>query len=66
MSVSSRGVLTHRCQLVKIPGIPEYLINLVGKDGYTHFQTSIAENLPKLATAAKRLFRNWITIVYDK
>ena len=51
---------------LKIPGIPETLKDIVGETGYAHFQTSIAENLPKLATAAKSLFRNWITIVYGK
>ena len=51
---------------LKIPGIPETLKNLLGETGYVHFQSSIAESLPKLATAAKNLFHNWTTLVYGR
>lgn len=49
---------------LKIPGIPEALQNLLGDNGYVHFQASIADNLPELAAAAKRLFVNWTTLAF--
>lgn len=51
---------------LKIEGIPEILKDQLGESGYAHFQTSIAENLPGLTAAAKRLFINWTALVYGR
>lgn len=51
---------------LKIPGIPKALEDLLGESGYAHFQASIADNLPGLTDAAKRLFLNWTTLVYGR
>jgi GMP synthase-like glutamine amidotransferase len=50
---------------MKIPGIPEALHDLIGRQGVDYFQTSIANYLATHNTAAQQLFHNWLNIVYQ-
>ena len=49
---------------MKIPGIPEALHDLLGQAGVDHFHCSIADHLDTHNAAAKRLFYNWLDIVF--
>ncbi len=49
---------------LKIPGIPQSLEDLLGKQGFEQFQIDIAEHLPAHNAAATQLFKNWVELVY--
>ena len=48
----------------KIPGIPEALEDLLGKEGISNFHSSIAEHLETHNRSAARLIHNWLKLVY--
>jgi GMP synthase-like glutamine amidotransferase len=50
---------------LKIPGIPEALHDLLGQQGVNYFRSSIGEYLRQHNVAARRLFYNWLDIVYQ-
>lgn len=47
---------------LKIPGIPNALEELLGADGLSYFQSSVADYLPAHNSAALQLFRNWCRV----
>ncbi len=49
---------------LKIPGIPELLVELLGKQGCQEFQADIARHLAAHNAAAAQLFKNWMELVY--
>lgn len=51
---------------MEIPGIPEKLEELVGKEGARQFHRDIAENLDDHNKAARQLFKNWLAIAYNR
>ncbi len=49
---------------LKLPNLPETLIELLGEEGYEYFQRDIAEKLDLHNAAAERLFKNWLGLVF--
>ncbi|MDH3536411.1 MAG: hypothetical protein OER87_11745 [Gammaproteobacteria bacterium] len=50
---------------MKIPGIPNALHDLLGQQGVNCFRSSIGACLAAHNAAARRLFYNWLDIVYQ-